>query len=304
MLSKIRHDEKVRPALDKVFGNVLICRNLDVAVKFAGSTNLDCVTMDGDCVSNRGAISGGYQDSGRSRMVNMRMLREAQKVRAELRKESAEVKDKLQAAEQAVTAVLGDIQRAESARRHRRAGHRAAPRGGEGVRVRRAARGGVPRRQGEDGRGDPRHRRRPRGAGSGPARGVEADLNAKLTKAELAELARLSPRLDALKEARVAASPRSSPRRLNWASSRRRSRPTSSAGSCRSRPPPTRWTSWACRRSRRAPRRTPPPPPPRRRRQPRHREPPRRWRRRRPTCRNARTRSSACAMSRTTSRAR
>jgi structural maintenance of chromosome 3 (chondroitin sulfate proteoglycan 6) len=75
--------------------------------------------MDGDCVSNRGAISGGYQDSGRSRMVNMRMLREAQKVRAELRKESAEVKDKLQAAEQAVTAVLGDIQRAESARRHR-----------------------------------------------------------------------------------------------------------------------------------------------------------------------------------------
>jgi hypothetical protein len=25
-----------------------------VAVKFAGSTSLDCVTMDGDCVSNRG----------------------------------------------------------------------------------------------------------------------------------------------------------------------------------------------------------------------------------------------------------
>ena len=92
MLSKIRHDEKIRPALDKVFGNVLICRNLDVAVKFAGSTNLDCVTMDGDCVSNRGAISGGYQDSGRSRMVNMRMLREAQKVRAELRKESTRLR--------------------------------------------------------------------------------------------------------------------------------------------------------------------------------------------------------------------
>jgi structural maintenance of chromosome 3 (chondroitin sulfate proteoglycan 6) len=119
MLSKMRFDDKIRPALDKVFGNVLICRNLDVAVKFAGSTNLDCVTMDGDCVSNRGAISGGYQDAGRSRMINMKMLREAQKVRAELRKESAQVKDELQAAEQAVTVLLGDIQRMESARRCR-----------------------------------------------------------------------------------------------------------------------------------------------------------------------------------------
>ena len=36
MLSKIRFDDKLRPAFDKLFGNVLICRNLDVAVKYAG----------------------------------------------------------------------------------------------------------------------------------------------------------------------------------------------------------------------------------------------------------------------------
>ena len=207
MLSKIRHDEKVRPALDKVFGNVLICRNLDVAVKFAGSTNLDCVTMDGDCVSNRGAISGGYQDSGRSRMVNMRMLREAQKVRAELRKESAEVKDKLQAAEQAVTAVLGDIQRAESARRHRqqtaierlraeaKACAYAAQRAEESLGVKEKTVAAIRVTVGdlEAQAADLREE-------------SKTDLNAKLTKAELAELARLNPRLDALKEARVAAS--------------------------------------------------------------------------------------------------
>jgi len=206
MLSKIRHDEKIRPALDKVFGNVLICRNLDVAVKFAGSTSLDCVTMDGDCVSNRGAISGGYQDSGRSRMVNMRMLREAQKVRAELKKNQAEVKDKLQAAEQAVTAVLGDIQRMESARRHRQAAilrlkadakecAYAAARAEDSLRVKEKTVAAIRvtvsdlEAQAEDLRKE-----------------MRTDLNAKLTKEELTELAQLNPRLDELKEERVAAS--------------------------------------------------------------------------------------------------
>jgi structural maintenance of chromosome 3 (chondroitin sulfate proteoglycan 6) len=84
-LNKIKFDEKFRPALDKVFGNVLICRDLDVAVKYAGSSSLDCVTMEGDCVSNRGAISGGYQDAGRSRLINMKMLHETLRVRAELK---------------------------------------------------------------------------------------------------------------------------------------------------------------------------------------------------------------------------
>ena len=78
--------------------------------------------MDGDAVSNRGAISGGYQDAGRSRLINMKMLREDERIRSELRKESVAVKDKLQAAEQAVTAVLGDIQHGFAACRHRQQG--------------------------------------------------------------------------------------------------------------------------------------------------------------------------------------
>ena len=205
MLSKMRFDDKIRPALDKVFGNVLICRNLDVAVKFAGSTNLDCVTMDGDCVSNRGAISGGYQDAGRSRMINMKMLREAQKVRAELRKESAQVKDELQAAEQAVTVLLGDIQRMESARRHKHTEVErlrveckdcayAASRAEESLAVKEKTAAAIRttvsdlEAQAEDLRSE-----------------MTAPLDAKLTAEEVKELAELNPRLDALKEERLAA---------------------------------------------------------------------------------------------------
>ena len=206
MLSKIRHDDKIRPAMDKVFGNVLICRNIDVAVKYAGSTNLDCVTMDGDAVSNRGAISGGYQDAGRSRLINMKMLRETQRIRSELRKESVAVKDKLQAAEQAVTAVLGDIQRMDSQRRHRQQGvdrlktdikdcGYAATRAEEslGAKEKTASAIRVTITDLEARASDLRAE-------------MATDLNAKLTASEVRELGELNPRLDALKEERLAAS--------------------------------------------------------------------------------------------------
>ena len=205
MLSKIRFDDKLRPAFDKLFGNVLICRNLDVAVKYAGSTNLDCVTMEGDCVSNRGAISGGYQDSGRSRLINMKMLQQTQRLRAELRKESAEVKDKLQTAEQAVTGVLGDIQRMESARRHRlTAVDRLRAEGKDvatacalaeeslGVKEKTIATIQITVGDLEAQAAD-------------LAAEIDTPLDAKLTSDESKELKELNPRLDKLKEERLAA---------------------------------------------------------------------------------------------------
>ena len=51
-----------------VFGKTLICRNMEVATKFARLHGLDCITLDGDQVSRRGALTGGYIDTKRSRL--------------------------------------------------------------------------------------------------------------------------------------------------------------------------------------------------------------------------------------------
>jgi hypothetical protein len=48
----------------QVFGRVLLCREFDVATTMARSTNLDCITMDGDHVSNRGALKVREQRRG------------------------------------------------------------------------------------------------------------------------------------------------------------------------------------------------------------------------------------------------
>ena len=43
-----------------LFERILVCRNLETASKFARSAKLDCVTIDGDFVSHKGLMSGGY----------------------------------------------------------------------------------------------------------------------------------------------------------------------------------------------------------------------------------------------------
>ena len=166
--------------------------------------------------------------------------------RAELRKESAEVKDKLQAAEQAVTGVLGDIQRMPS----RRGGTARRRSSGSGRRAKACAHGaqraeeslGVKEKtvaairvtvgdleaQAADLRGGDR---RP-------------DLDAKLTKAERVQGARASS-TRAWTRSRRRASPRrrrGSRRRLSSGSFARFSSLTSKGGSTGSRRPPRRWT--------------------------------------------------------------
>ena len=126
-------------------------------------------------------------------------------MRAEMKTESIAVKDKLQAAEQAVTAVLGDIQRMESARRHRQQAVErlrveckdcayAASRAEESLGVKektaatiRATVDGL-KAQAEDMRNE-----------------IGTSLDAKLTPAETKELGELNPRLDKLKEEVLAA---------------------------------------------------------------------------------------------------
>ena len=118
LVSKLKYEEKFDSAFKQVFARVLICRNIDVAVAKAGSSHLNCVTMDGDTVSSKGTMSGGYHDTTRSRIAAMTALRELNINREELRATSADVKKSLQAAEQKMSTVLGDISRFESQRRH------------------------------------------------------------------------------------------------------------------------------------------------------------------------------------------
>lgn len=65
-LSLITYDKKLRVAMEYVFGNVLICKDLDVAKKVAFHNRIRkrCVTLDGDVVDPAGTLSGGAAQKG------------------------------------------------------------------------------------------------------------------------------------------------------------------------------------------------------------------------------------------------
>merc|ERR1719412_1831489 len=114
MVNKLTYDDMYDKALRYIFGRTLICRNLEVATQLARTTGLDCVTLDGDQVSSKGSLTGGYFNKSRSRL-------EIQKTRTDKNNEiiskEAEMKtlrDDLAKVEADINKVVAEMQKTEN----------------------------------------------------------------------------------------------------------------------------------------------------------------------------------------------
>uniref|UniRef100_T1GMH3 Structural maintenance of chromosomes protein 3 n=1 Tax=Megaselia scalaris TaxID=36166 RepID=T1GMH3_MEGSC len=98
MISKLTYEEEYDKALRYIFGKTLICRNLERATELAKTTGLDCVTLEGDQVSSKGSLTGGYFNTSRSHYE----------------KELAALKNELKQIETSINQVVSDMQRTET----------------------------------------------------------------------------------------------------------------------------------------------------------------------------------------------
>ena len=92
----------------------MICRNLEAATSLARESGLDCVTLEGDQVSSKGSLTGGYFNTARSRL-------EVQKTRSELMAQIATLESKLatlrediKKADQSISSYVSEMQRTET----------------------------------------------------------------------------------------------------------------------------------------------------------------------------------------------
>ncbi|EDV20861.1 uncharacterized protein TRIADDRAFT_64300 [Trichoplax adhaerens] len=69
IIHRLECEDKFKPALKQVFDKTLLCRNIEYASKIAKENDLDCVTLEGDQISRRGALTGGYHDERISRLT-------------------------------------------------------------------------------------------------------------------------------------------------------------------------------------------------------------------------------------------
>ncbi|TYK21697.1 structural maintenance of chromosomes protein 3 isoform X1 [Cucumis melo var. makuwa] len=74
LLKKLKFSPNFAPAFSQVFARTVICRDLDVATKVARTDGLDCITLEGDQVSKKGGMTGGFYDHRRSKLKFMNMI--------------------------------------------------------------------------------------------------------------------------------------------------------------------------------------------------------------------------------------
>ncbi|RIA90233.1 chromosome segregation protein sudA [Glomus cerebriforme] len=68
MMKVLKFDKAYTKAVEQVFGRSVICVDLNVAATLAKSHDLDGITLDGDRVDRKGALTGGYLDVRRRRL--------------------------------------------------------------------------------------------------------------------------------------------------------------------------------------------------------------------------------------------
>eukprot|EP00118_Oscarella_pearsei_P010267 m.62405 g.62405 ORF g.62405 m.62405 type:complete len:1210 (+) comp35065_c0_seq13:385-4014(+) len=88
-------DKRLTGIFRHVFGNTLVCRTIDDAVRLSRSAGFTCVTIDGDQVKPRGPITGGYLHKERSRMKNFANVERARAVYDEIQQDLASDKENL-----------------------------------------------------------------------------------------------------------------------------------------------------------------------------------------------------------------
>ncbi|KAJ7385638.1 Structural maintenance of chromosomes protein 3 [Desmophyllum pertusum] len=114
MINNLNFDDAFRPAMQLVFGKTLLCRNLEVASQYSKSENLDCITLEGDQVSRRGALTGGYYGNRKSRLEQQDIIWRLQEKVAGEEARRDELKKELEKLDSDVTVALGELQKVET----------------------------------------------------------------------------------------------------------------------------------------------------------------------------------------------
>lgn len=128
LVTKLRFHRRYTRAMHQLFGKTLLCRGLEVATQLAREHDMDCVTLDGDQVSRRGALKGGYRGSGDalgrgkggqdalSRLQALALLEQARVEHGKRVQQERNAKVAAAAADRAVTLLQGEALRLEGER--------------------------------------------------------------------------------------------------------------------------------------------------------------------------------------------
>ncbi|CEP01172.1 unnamed protein product (mitochondrion) [Plasmodiophora brassicae] len=116
MLDKLVFKPQFLPAMSQLFGKTVIVRNLDVGAAYSREHGMNAITLDGDQVNKKGAMTGGFVDTKASPLKAMADLNDVRNAVAAAGS-SASVRERARIKDQEVAAILGDMQACDAQRR-------------------------------------------------------------------------------------------------------------------------------------------------------------------------------------------
>ncbi|CAO1623694.1 unnamed protein product [Sympodiomycopsis kandeliae] len=110
LISRLQYDEVYAPAIRQVFGQMLVCTSLDVASAYVRSHGVDTITLEGNKVERRGALTGGYHDPRQSRLDAIRNVKRWKQEVDRDSEELSRLRQKAADIEQEIAGLSGDMQ--------------------------------------------------------------------------------------------------------------------------------------------------------------------------------------------------
>ncbi|KAJ3670868.1 hypothetical protein LUZ60_008294 [Juncus effusus] len=120
LLKKLKFRSEYNPAFKQVFGRTVICRDLDTATRVAKTNGLDCITLEGDQVSKKGGMTGGYYDYRRSKLKFVKIIRENKTLIQEKTEQLEEIGNELKGIDSEITKLVTRQQQMDADKDHER----------------------------------------------------------------------------------------------------------------------------------------------------------------------------------------
>lgn len=103
LVDVVRCPDWARPAVRQIFGRAVVCRNMELCEEVSRNYNIDAITLDGDRVSKRGVVTGGYQDPQRFARLMLSDSKES------CRKKVREAEQKLPVFDEQIVAIQEEL---------------------------------------------------------------------------------------------------------------------------------------------------------------------------------------------------
>ncbi|KAK2740944.1 Structural maintenance of chromosomes protein 3 [Myotisia sp. PD_48] len=116
MVEKLQYDPAYEKAFQQVFGRTIICPNLQIASQYARSHGVNAITPEGDRSDKRGALTGGFHDSRKSRLDATKNVTKWQDELDARKARGVEIRKELEKMDQLITQAVGKLQKSEQQR--------------------------------------------------------------------------------------------------------------------------------------------------------------------------------------------